>query len=99
MQQGLVEAVRRARSVDGSICVDTYTVKGGTLTTLFHELVGKSESTIRAKNADAGNVSVGDAIGGLLFHLAEDVSDDPSLFVFSHVRELRPSQCVVEVVS
>jgi hypothetical protein len=72
---------------------------GAQLTTLLHELVCEAETAVGAEDADAGDVTVRDAVGGLLLHLAEDVSDDPVLLVFGDVRELGPCERMVEVVS
>lgn len=70
-----------------------------TLTTLLHELVGQSKSAVRAEDADTCDMSVRDAIGWLFLHFAQYVSNDPPLFILSDVGKLRPSQCMVEIVS
>lgn len=85
---------RVRKLVDG-----TRRAKDPKLTTLLHELVGKTESTIGTENADACDVSMRNAIGWLLFHLAENISNHPPLFVLGNVRELWPGERVVKVVS
>lgn len=66
---------------------------------MFHQLVGETETTIRAEYTDTCNVSVRDAVRRLFLHLAENVSDDPALFVLGNVGKLRPGQGMVEIVS
>lgn len=60
-----------------------------------------------AHDAETGDVAVGDAIGGLLLHLGQDVADDLGVVVGGtlgagdvdgDIAELGPREGVVEVV-
>jgi hypothetical protein len=60
-----------------------------------------------AHDAEAGDVAMGDAVGGLLLHLGQDVADNLGVVVGpphgprdvdGDIAELRPRQRVVEVV-
>lgn len=77
---------------------------GGRRTALPHELLGDTQPAVGAHDAQRGDVTVGDAIGGLLLHLGEHVADDLGVVVGGllgprdvdgDVAQLRPRQRVV----
>ena len=47
-----------------------------------HEALGDAEATMRAHDAQAGNVAVLHTVGRVFFHLGQDVADDFGIFLF-----------------
>jgi hypothetical protein len=53
----------------------------GKRTALAHQLAAEAEAAVCAHDAEAGDVPVRDAVGGLLFDLGEHVADDLGVVV------------------
>ena len=78
-----------------------------TLTTLPHQLLRQTQPPVRPHHAQARDMPMLNVVDRLLFHLGQNVSDDPRGFVWGllrprdihgHIRELRPGKGMIEIV-